>query len=585
MNLLNVVILRVSFKLRVLPAVALAVAWVFSSCAPGPTAKLPAESPPPPPDTSFTRAVSVEAARGMVVSAHPLASEIGLNVLKSGGNAADAALATLAALNVVEPHASGLGGGGFLLYYDAASNSFHVLDFRERAPARLEIANYFHPEDTLRLTQRSGGSSVLTPGAPRGWQTLHARFGTRLLSDLFAPAIALADTGYPVSEKQSAMILDHLADLQADSGTAAVFLSDGLPLMAGQKLVQKNFAATLRLLAETRLENLYFPPLSTEIATTVQKHGGTLSERDLMSYRVNEREPLRATYRGYEIISLPPPSSGGAALIEILKLVEPYDFSAMEFLGADYIHALALAFRQSRADGSRWIADPDFHRVPVEKILSDDWLAEARSRMTPDSVPRLVTGMDSARAFAPGNTTHLVIADSAGNLVSLTQSINYFFGSGILVPELGLLLNNHMADFAEDTVSISKIAPLQRPPSNMAPTIVLKNGQPVLVIGSPGGTRIAPVLAHVIIAVLDFGLPLDVALNAPRFFPVRDMLVYETRIPQATLDNLAARGWKLYPYGSVNNYFGGVHAIQMDPVSQTLRGAADPRRDGAPSGY
>lgn len=558
---------------------------VLISCAPGPTAKIPVEPPPALPDTSFARAVAVEASRGMVVSAHPLASEIGLSVLKSGGNAADAALATLAALNVVEPHASGLGGGGFLLYYDANSDSFTVLDYRERAPARLTIPDYFRPDDTLRLVQRSGGSSVLTPGAPLGWQTMHARFATRLLSDLFAPAIFLADTGFPVSEKQSAMILDHLAELQADPGTAAVFLRDGLPLMAGQSLVQKHLAATLRFLAHTRLENFYYPPFSSNVVNAVRTSGGTLSERDLMSYRAIEREPLRASYRGYEIVSLPPPSSGGAALIEILKLVEPYDFSAMEFLGADCIHALALAFRQARADGNRWIADPEFSRVPVEKILSDDWLAEARLRMTPDSVPRLAIGMDSVRAFAPGNTTHLVVVDSAGNLVSLTQSINYFFGSGILVPELGLLLNNHMADFAEDTVSISKIAPLQRPPSNMAATIVLKDNQPVLVIGSPGGTRIAPVLAQVIIALLDFGLPLDDALNAPRFFPVRDMLVHETRIPQLTLDNLAARGWKLYPYGSVNNYFGGVHAIQIESNSRALRGAADPRRDGAPSGY
>ncbi|MBU1983933.1 gamma-glutamyltransferase [bacterium] len=557
----------------------------FLGCAPGPLTKPMAEQPPPPPDTTFARAVAVEAPHGMVVSAHPLATQVGLEVLKSGGNAADAALATLAALNVVEPHASGLGGGGFLLYFDAAADSFSVLDYRERAPARIDVPKYFQPADTLRLVQRAGGTSVLTPGAPAGWQAMHARFGTRVLSDLFAPAISLADTGYPVSAKQSAMILDHLADLQVDTGMAAVFLQDSLPLMPGQRLIQKNLASTLRFLAQSRLENLYYPPLASQIVTTVREDGGTLSERDLMSYRALDRRPLRGEYHGYEIISLPPPASGGAALLEILDLVEPYDLKSMGFLSPDYIHTLALATRQSRADGNRWIADPEYTFVPVKKLLSDDWISEARTRMTPDSVPQLVVGMDSARAFAPGNTTHLVIVDGAGNLVSLTQSINYFFGAGLMVPELGLLLNNHMADFAEDTVSISKMAPVRRPPSNMAATIVRKDGQPVLVIGSPGGPRIAAVLAQVIIAVLDFGLPLDEALNAPRFFPVRDILVVETRIPQPTLDTLAARGWRIYPYGSVNNYFGGVHAIQIDSAPRTLRGAADPRRDGAPAGY
>ncbi|MCX6600667.1 MAG: gamma-glutamyltransferase [bacterium] len=567
--------------------IAAALFAALTGCAPGPVAKLPVEAPPPaPPDTFFARAIPAVAAKGMVVSAHPLASEAGLQVLRSGGNAIDATVATLAVLNVVEPHASGLGGGGFLLYYDAVHDSFLVLDYRESAPARLEKAKYFRPTDTLHAVQRSGATSVLTLGSPAGWQAMHSRFGTKLLKDLLEPAILLADSGYPVSEKQSAMILDYLADLQSDSNLARVFLSDGLPLQPGQMLRQPRLAETLRFLSRTRLENLYYPPLSDAIVRAVQKGGGDLTVSDLASYSVKERKPLRATYHGYEIITLPPPSSGGTILLETLRLLEAVDLKAMGHLSPDYIHTVALASRQALKDAEIWITDPDFNRVPGEALLSDAWIEEARARMLTDTVPDRMPPMDSLRAFGPGNTTHLVAVDSAGNLVSLTQSLNYFFGSGVMVPELGLLLNNHMADFSTDSTGAKAMAPLHRPPSNMAATIVRKDGRPVLVIGTPGGPRIAPTLAQVLIDVLDFGLPLHEALNAPRFFPAgKKTLVVETRIPQSTLDALSAKGWKPYPLGSVNNYFGGVNAIEYDSAARVWIGAADPRRAGVPAGF
>lgn len=562
-----------------------AITLVLGGCTAQRAASPPATSPPMPPDTSFGRAVPQFAERGMVVSAHPLASAIGRDALAGGGNAIDATLATLAALNVVEPHASGLGGGGFLLYYDAAADSFVVIDYRERAPRQMQRAVYFQAGDTLRLKQRSGATAVLTPGAPAGWQAMHRRYGTRLLRDLFAPAITLADTGYPVSEKQSAMILDHYADLAADPALAAVFLADSLPLMPGARLTQPKLAQTLRFLAGTRLENLYHPPLSTALVNTVRGRGGMLSAEDLQSYQVRDRRPLRGTYHGYEIITLPPPASGGTALLEILSILEPLDLRSMGHHSAELIHAVAGASRQALKDANTWIADPEFAPVPARSLLADDWISEARQRALADSVPEKLTALDSLRALGPGNTTHVVVVDSAGNLASLTQSINYFFGAGLMVDELGLLLNNHMADFNGDTVSAAGIAPLRRPPSNMAPTIVRKNGKPVLIIGSPGGSRIAPVLAQVLIDVLDFEMPLHEALNAPRFFPANRTLVVETRIPDATLTALAAKGWKIYPYGSLNTFFGGVHAVQIDPETRRLTGAADPRRDGAPVGY
>ncbi len=455
----------------------------------------------------------------MVVSAHPLASQIGRDVLAHGGNAVDAAIATLAALNVVEPHASGLGGGGFLLYYDARRDSFHVIDYRERAPAVMNRARYFNPADTLHLVQRAGATAVLVPGSAAGWQEMHQRFGKRRLEELMAPAIALADSGYPVSGKQSAMILDHLADLQVDSTLASVFLDQGLPIAPGAKLRQPKLAETLRFLSRTRLENLYYPPLADQISAAVMIQGGFVSSQDLMAYHARERVPLHGYYHGYEIITLPPPSSGGTALLEILKLLEPLNLRSLGYQSPEYIHTLASASRQALKDADTWIGDPEYTLAPAAQILSDSWIATARGRMRADSVPEKISAMDSIHAFGPGNTTHLVVVDSVGNLVSLTQSINYFFGAGVMVPELGILLNNHMADFGADTTTAKAIAPYRRPPSNMAPTIVRKNGRPVLIIGSPGGTRIAPTLAQVLIDVLDFGMPLNSGTGCPALLP------------------------------------------------------------------
>jgi gamma-glutamyltranspeptidase/glutathione hydrolase len=248
-----------------------------------------------------------------------------------------------------------------------------------------------------------------------------------------APAIAIADTGYPISEKRAAIILEHLADLQADSNLAQIFLQDGLPPAPGFFIKQPKLAKLFRFLSGTRLTNFYYPPIGPAIARSVQAHGGALQADDLTHYRVKDRKPVTGTYKGYEITTLPPPA-GGTALLEILKLVEPYDLKSMGFLSADYVHTLATASRQALTDMDAWISDPDFNRVPVEPLLSTSWLDSARSRMRTDTISDRMLAMDSIHAFGPGNTTHLVIVDSLGNLVSLTQSINYFFGSGVIDP-------------------------------------------------------------------------------------------------------------------------------------------------------
>jgi len=545
-----------------------------------------AEVPPPVPvDTNFVRANATSFDSGMVVCAHPLAAAAGRKVLASGGNAMDAALASLAMLNVVEPHASGLGGGGFALYYEKAADSVYMLDYRERAPKRLNRTVFFQPEDTLKLIQRTGGTSILVPGAAAGWQQLHRRFGTRTMPDLFADAVAVADTGYLISEKQAAIIFEHVEDLMKDSLQASIFLEDSLPPAAGFRITQPRLSKLLSFLSKTRLENFYFPPYSTEVVATIKAHGGQITESDLNAYQPVERKPLRVKYRDYDIITTSPPAGGGLVMLETLKLLEAYDIKSMGLLTPEYIHTVSTAIRQARTDAAHWLGDPDFARIPVDTLLSPSYLAQVRDSLPQDSVPPKLSPLDSIRAFGPGNTTHLVVADKDGNLVSITQSINYFFGSGVMVPELGLLLNNHLADFNNDTTSANPIAPNRRPVSSMAPTIILKNGEPVLVIGSPGGPRIPAALVEVILAVLEFGMPLNEALDLPRFFPAGVNLVYETRLPQATLDSLAAKGWKPYATEPISNYFGGVQAIHFPESGPHMTGSSDPRRDGAADGY
>jgi gamma-glutamyltranspeptidase/glutathione hydrolase len=529
--------------------------------------------------------LTARSATAMVVSAHPAASAAGIAVLRSGGNAADAAIASVAMLNVTEPHASGLGGGGFCLFYDAKRDSFFVIDYRERAPAGVRRERYYDGGDTLQVIREHGATAVGTPGAPAGWQAIFDNFCTQPLSQLVRPAVATADTGFAMTEKQVAILLDHMEDIETDRAISSIFLDEGFPPAAGFRVKQPQLAATMRTLGASSFTGLYRRPFADDIAGAVQSRGGVLSTEDLASYRARFREPLRGRYNGYEIITLPPPSIGGTALLEILRIAENCDLKSKPYLSAEYVHCLAAASRQALLDVNTWISDPDYDVQPVSSLLSEEWIDDVSRRLGDEGTAPGLHAWGGPAAKPGGNTTHLVIVDSAGNLVSLTQSINDFYGAGVMAPRSGILLNNHMGDFAGDSTRKNSVQPSHRPTSNMAATIVRKDGKPVLVIGSPGGPRIAPTVAQVLTAVLDGRLPLQDAIKAPRFFPNKARLIVETRMPGETISGLREKGWDIELNGSVNSYFGGVHAILIDPDTRVLTGAADPRRDGAAAGW
>jgi len=554
---------------------ALCMVFVLIGC--GPKWQLSPPAAPPP---------AVVADSGMVVAAHPLAAEAGIAVLKQGGNAVDAALAALFMLNVVEPHASGLGGGGFALVRTAAGDA-KVVVYRERAPRDVDTSIYYNPLDSLRKL-RGGGTAVCVPGAPAGWAELYSRWGTLPLEYLAGFAIRAADEGFPVDPTLARQIKDYYQLLSTDTLLAKVFLKDGLPYEVGDTLRQPLLANTLQTLAANGLGSFYRGPIAESVVEAAYRGGGSLSLEDLEFYRCDVVEPLSGKYKDYEVLTVPPPSGGGAALLETLQLYERVSAHYNPASRPAATHIMAQCLQQAYADADAFIADPDVTKFDPAGYFSGDRLAKAAQGInlkakpagrTPVSPPPVLGSRQS------GNTTHLVVVDRWGNAVSLTQSINYFFGAGILAGSTGLLLNNQMADFSTPLDSVNLLGPRRRPRSNMTPLIVLKDGKPMLVIGTPGGGRIVAATAQLAVNILDFGMDISAAVDAPRFFPMREHLVLENRQAKKEMKALANFGYTLHFAPPFHHYFGGAHGIWLDPQTVRLLGAADRRRGGAAKGY
>lgn len=579
---------------------ALLLAIGLGACRPLPTPQAETPAPPaepvaPAPRLSF-EGKPMEAA---IVCAHPLAAEAGRAVLAAGGTAADAAVAALLALNVVEPHASGLGGGGFLTMWSPEAG-LQCLDFREQAPAGLLPEAFFDPADSLHLARVEGGTSVAVPGTPAGLAWLHREHGRLPLPELAAPAIALAEDGYPVSPTLSGLILERADLFLARDDLGVLFLVDGLPPMEGDTLRNPGLANWLRETAEDGFESFYQPPRATRVATAVQAAGGWIDEADLAGYRAIEREPIQADYRGWTFAGPPPPATGALALLETLNILEPMDLERLD--EPRRLHLLAEAMKKAMRDRAVRCADPAFHAPPLDSLLDKDYARGVLAQIHWDGIHDTWPPLGSEPVFEPeeawpatdsGNTTHIVVWDSEGRVISLTQSINHFFGAAVAVD--GLLLNDEIDDFTwtrED--SRNGPEPGKRPRSSMAPVIALKDGEPVLALGTPGGARIVSAMIQIVVGHVDLGLPLEEAIDAPRFHPLGSTLVIEPRFSPETTAALEETGYRLYPLKPRDLYFGGAHGIRrLDGPAATrgggglkgapvvrLAGGADARRDG-----
>lgn len=530
----------------------------------------------------------VEAKNGMVAAAHPLASQVGVEILKKGGNAVDAAVATAFALGVVEPNASGLGGGGFILVYNAKTKGVTAIDYREMAPLKATPDMYqLTPEGKVVGNETAEGhKAVAIPGTLAGLSLALKQHGTMSLKEVMAPAIRIAEQGYTVSKTLNAMMKDNFDKLTKYPAAGAVYLKNGLPYEVGDKLVLKDLAKSYQMIAEKGPDVFYKGEIADAIEKEMKASGkGLITKADLAAYKPAIRTPVRGTYRGYEIISMAPPSSGGTHVIEILNILEGYNMTRLGFQTPESLHIMAEAMKRAFADRSKYMADTDFVKVPIAGLISKKYADELRKGISMDAVGSKIPAGNPLPFVGSGGTSHLSVIDKQGNIVALTQTINFFFGSGVLVPGTGIMLNDEMDDFNPQPGTSNSVEPKKRPLSSMTPTIMLKNGKPFLSVGSPGATRIISALTQIIVNVVDFRMNIQDAIEAARIHCMTGDIFMESRIPKEVQEALIAKGHKLNVRGPMDLYFGGAQGVMIDPVSGKLYGAGDPRRDGVAVGY
>ncbi|MCH7507702.1 MAG: gamma-glutamyltransferase [Proteobacteria bacterium] len=520
---------------------------------------------------------------GMVVTSVRPAAAAGQQVLENGGNAVDAAIATAFAAAVAHPFSSGLGGGLFALVHDARDGKTRSLDARETAPASATAEFYAKNPQSIR----EGARSVGVPGFVQGVYALHQKYGSGSWKDLIEPAIKLAEQGVEVSIWHRSMVSHAVVRLEDYPETRRIQTIDGLAPPLGWKLVQADLAKTLRLVQENGEKALAVGAIASKIE---QATGGAVTELDLARYEVKWREPVRGSYRGYDIFSMPPPSSGGVLLVQMLNVLERFDLAALGKDSSEYIHLLAGVMKLAFADRAAYLGDIDFYPVPVERLISAGYAGQQAARLNPEGQPRV--GVEFKQLPDDAGTTQISVMDRYGNAIALSQSINTIFGSKITVPGTGIILNNHMDDFSigpelpnawEAVGSIANsVAPGKRPLSSMTPTVVLQDGRAVMVVGSAMGTRIITAVLHSLINTIDFGFDPQRAVNAPRFHHQwkPDRLSLEPEFPLDVRRRLEALGYELQE----RSIMGAAQLILFDRESCIFWGGADGRRDSGSAG-
>ena len=537
----------------------------------------------------------VTARHAMVVTAQHYASEVGLAILRQGGNAVDAAVAIGYALAVVEPCCGNLGGGGFMVIHLAGGRNL-FLDFREKAPLAA-TPDMFQDAQGNVVPGRSTGTylAVGVPGTVLGLNSALRRYGTMSLRQVMAPAIALAEHGYVLQQGDVNVLDTRIQDFVAHPNVAAIFLNHGQPWRAGEVLRQPQLARSLRLIARHGAQAFYHGPIARALVAASEKHGGLLTLKDLADYRVVWAKPVQCGYRGYTVVSAPPPSSGGTTICEILQIIAPYPLGRWGYASVEATHYLAEAERHAFADRNSALGDPAFVRNPVARLISAAHAARIRAGILPDRATPSSAVQGVGAAAEGRHTTHYSVVDAKGNAVSVTYTINYLFGLGQMAGDTGFFLNNEMDDFTAkpgvpNTFGLvqgaaNEVRPGKRPLSSMAPTIVLKRGRLFMVTGSPGGSTIISTTLESILNVVDFGMNMQRAVDAPRmhmqWYP-DEIFVEPGYLTASTQAALAAMGYrfKLVPA------WGAAEAILVNPVTHLLEGANDRRRPaGRALGY
>jgi gamma-glutamyltranspeptidase / glutathione hydrolase len=527
---------------------------------------------------------TLQSSTGLVVADSELASAAGMEILKRGGNAVDAAIATALALSVVDQASSGLGGGGFMVIYRAKDQKSFALDFRETAPAASRRELYMKDGEPVPSLSLTGALAVAVPGEIAGLMEARKRFGSLPLPVLAAPAIKLASEGFPIDPALRVAIERQQANMKRFADLGRIYMPNGELPEDGAIIRQPELAETLKAIAKDGAAAFYGGWIGQAIVETVKKAGGVMTLDDLKNYQALWREPLIGSYRNRRVIIMPPPSSGGVAILQMLNILEGYKLGEFEHNSGSYLHLLGEAMKHAFADRAEFLGDPDFVHVPVGKLTAKSYAEWIRKRIAPEKTqPPWFYGYYNYNA-EKGGTTHFSVIDRFGNAVACTQSVNTRFGSKLLVRRAGIVLNNEMDDFAIHPQvgnvyglvgnQANSLKPGKRPLSSMSPTIILRGNHPELVVGAAGGPRIISATLQTILNVLDFNMPVTAAVSAPRVHHqwLPDRLNVEPKIALETKGGLEQRGHALREQTSL----GVVQAITS--MGGVLKGAADPRK-------
>jgi gamma-glutamyltranspeptidase / glutathione hydrolase len=545
----------------------------------------------------------VAAEHGMVVTAQHLATQVGVDVLKRGGTAVDAAVAVGYALAVAYPAAGNLGGGGFMTI-QLADGRKTFLDFREKAPLAATANMYLDANGNVitNLSTR-GHLAVAVPGTVSGLEYALRKYGTRRRAELIAPAIKLAERGFVLEQGDVDMLHDATEDFRKDPPSAAIFLNHGQPFLAGQKLVQKDLARTLRAVSKHGVDGFFKGTVGAAIVAASKAGNGIITQADLDQYQTRELPPVECDYRGFRVISAPPPSSGGVAICEMLNILEGYPLASLEYGSAQGVHYQIEAMRHAYIDRNSYLGDPAFVNNPLGRLLDEEYAAKIRGVIDPHKAGVSAQISPGVVPHEGSSTTHYSIADGQGNAVSVTYTLNDWFGARVTAAKTGVLLNDEMDDFTVKAGvpnmyglvqgEANSIAPGKRPLSSMSPTIVARDGKPVMVVGTPGGSRIITAVLLTILNVIDYGMDIQEAVDAPRFHQqwLPDVTNVEERgLSPDTRKILLSMGHTFggpQPENHVVAILIGAPSIGGQPLGNNwFYGANDPRRNtGLAAGY
>jgi len=541
----------------------------------------------------------VRAKHGMVVTVSTPASKVGLQILKQGGNAVDAAVATAFALAVTYPFAGNIGGGGFMVIH-LKSGKNTTIDFREKAPLKASRNMYLDKNGKyVPSLSKEGALAVGVPGSVAGMIYALEKYGTMTLSKVIEPAIKLAKNGWKLDMRSAKMFKKFLPKFSKYPVSFKIFSNNGKPYKEGELFVQPELAETLELIKNKGLDGFYKGKTAELLIKQIQDLGGIITQKDLDKYKAVERKPIIGEYRGYKIVSMPPPSSGGIILVEMLNVLENFKFKPSEWGSSTYYHKLVETMKYAYADRSVHLGDADFYPVPQRGLLSKDYAKTIFNKIGDKAVPASKIAAGKPQQFQePHETTHYSIYDKDGNAVSVTTTLNSAFGNKVVVAGAGFLLNNEMDDFSAKPGVPNQfgliggegnsIEPEKRMLSSMTPTIVLKDGKPFLVIGSPGGSTIITTVMQVILNCIDFNMNIQEAIDMPRIHNqwLPDQIFYEKyAINLDTAEKLKSMGYKLADIRKSFRIIGIAEGIMIDNTNNLIYGASDPRGGGSAEGY